>query len=191
MRRTVVFMVVAALMVAMVSGAAMAKGKPAGKGKPGKAKKNPVVTYVFKGEVASVDQDSVVVGVEKGNKFARSYVGQQVDFAVNGSTRIVEDDVKTAFSDLDAGDRALVKVRAPKRGAESFTARMVVAESPVAYYFDADGDGIGAGEPEYYFAGEEPEGYVSEGGDNCADVANPDQADADDNGIGDACEPAV
>jgi hypothetical protein len=190
LRRSVVFLVAVALLVAVVSGTALAKGKPAGKGKLAQ-KKNPVVTYVFKGEVASVDGDSVVVSVEKGNKFARSYAGQQVDFAVNGTTRIVEDDAKTTLSDLDEGDRAVVKVRAPKSGAESFTARMVVAESPVAYYFDADGDGIGAGEAEYYFSGEEPEGYVSEGGDNCADVANPDQADDDDNGVGDACEPVI
>ena len=191
MRKTVVFMVVAALMVAMVSGAALAKGKPAGK--PGKVKKNPIVTYVFKGEIASVDETngSAAVDVKKGNKFARSYAGQQVDFAVNGATRIVEDDVETTLSNLDVGDRALVQVRAPKSGAVSFTANKVVAESPVAYYFDADGDGIGAGEAEYYFSGEEPEDYVSEDGDNCADVANPDQADADGNGIGDACEPVV
>jgi hypothetical protein len=61
-----------------------------------------------------------------------------------------------------------------------------VAESPVAYY--SDGDGIGADEPKYYFAGEEPEDYVGTGGDNCVDAANPDQADADGDGIGDACD---
>jgi len=67
---------------------------------------------------------------------------------------------------------------------------MISVESPLAYYADADGDGIGAGEPQHYFAGEEPGGYASVGGDNCADVANPDQADADSNGVGDVCEPA-
>ena len=143
MRRSVVFLVAVALLVAVVSGTALAKGKPAGKGKPAQ-KKNPVVTYVFKGEVAAVSDGSLVIDVEEGNKFAGGFAGQQVDFAVNGTTKVVEDDVKTTLSDLDEGDRAVVKVRAPKSGAESFTARMVVAESPVAYYFDADGDGIGA-----------------------------------------------
>lgn len=187
MRKFFVFALVAMLAVAMVGGVAQAKGKPAGKGKPAQ-KKDPVVTYIFKGEVASVDTESVVASVQKGNKFAKSYAGQQVDFSVNENTRIVEDDVEATLLDLDAGDRALVQLRAPKSGATSFTARMVVAESPQAYYFDADGDGIGAGEAEYYFADEVPEGYVSEGGDNCADVANADQLDTDDNGIGDACE---
>jgi hypothetical protein len=125
-----VFVLVASLMLAMVAGVADAKGRPAGKGKPAQ-KKNPVVTYVFKGEVVSADADSVVVSVEKGNKFAKSYAGQQVDFAANGATRVVEDDVKTVVSDLDAGDRVLVQLRAPKSGASDFTARMIVAESPV------------------------------------------------------------
>lgn len=187
MRKLFVLALAAMLALTMSAGVAQAKGKPAGKGKP--PKKDPVVTYVFEGEVVSVDADSAVVDVQKGNQFARSYVGSQVDFSVTGTTKIVEDDAKAVLSDLDPGDRALVQLRAPKSGASSFVASKIVAESPVAYYLDADGDSIGAGEPEYYFAGEEPEGYVTQGGDNCADVANPDQVDTDDNGVGDACEP--
>jgi hypothetical protein len=190
MKKSMVFVLVASLMLAMVAGVADAKGRPAGKGKPAQ-KKVPVVTYVFAGEVSSADANSVLVSVEKGNKFARSYAGRQVDFPANGSTKVVEDDAKTVVSDLDAGDRVVVQVRAPKSGASDFTARMIVAESPVPFYFDADGDGVGTGEAEYFFAGEEPEGYVETGGDNCADVANPDQADADGDGVGDACDEPV
>jgi hypothetical protein len=48
-------MVVATLMLTLVAGLAQAKGKPAGKG-------SPVVTYVFKGKVSSVDEDYVGTG---------------------------------------------------------------------------------------------------------------------------------
>ena len=105
---------------------------------------------------------------------------------MNESTEVVEDDDEAAFSDLDTDDSALVQVRAPKSGTSDVTAGKIVAESPVAYY--SDGDGIGADEPKYYFAGEEPEDFVGTGGDNCVDAANPDQADADGDGIGDACD---
>lgn len=58
---------------------------------------------------------------------------------------------------------------------------------PVPYYFDADGDGFGAGDPVEYVPGTEPPGWVRWSGDNCPDVANLDQTDSDGDGIGDAC----
>ncbi len=174
-------------MLTLVAGLAQAKGKPVDKGKSG-GKGKPDVTYVFHGKVSSVAEESVTVSVEKGNSFAKSYAGKDVDFSKNESTKVVEDDEEAALSDLDADDRVMVQVRAPKGSTPDFTARMIVAESPVAYYLDADGDGVGAAEPEYYFAGEEPEDYVGIGGDNCPDVSNPEQADADGDGVGDACD---
>ena len=187
MRRFMVFALAGALMVAMVSGVAFAKGKPAKK----PPKKTPTVAHVFQGEVLSVDADSVVVSVEKGNDFAKPFFGKQLDIAANAKTKVVEDDVKTTLSDLEAGDAVVLKSMAP-RGSQAFTANMIVATSPTAlYYFDADGDGIGAGEAEEFVVDEQPEGYVSEGGDNCAEVANADQLDSDTNGVGDACEPVA
>ncbi|QIN78668.1 hypothetical protein GBA65_09215 [Rubrobacter marinus] len=188
MRRSMVFVLVAALLVAMTTGVAGAKGKPAKK--PDK-KPAPPVAHVFRGEIVAVDADSVLVSVEGGNSFAKPFVGKRLDIAANSRTKVVEDDVKTRLSNLDAGDAVVAKAMAP-RGSQSFTADMFVATSPTApYYLDADGDGIGAGEPRTFVIDEQPEGYVSASGDNCADVANPDQADADGNGTGDACEPVV
>ena len=185
MKKSMIFVVVMSLLVAMLSGTALAKGKPTKK-----PAKNPAVMYVFEGEVLSVDADSVVVGVKKGNAFAKPFFGKQLDIAANAKTKVVEDDVKTTLSDLDVGDAVVLKSEAP-RGAQSFTANMIVGTSPTAlYYFDADLDGIGAGEAEEFIVDKQPEGYVSEGGDNCADASNPDQLDSDANGIGDACEPA-
>lgn len=117
------------MLVAAVSGTALAKGKPAGKGKPAQ-KKNPVVTYVSKGEVAAVSDGSLVMDVEKGNKFARGFAGQQVEFVVTDATKVEKDDVPVTLAELAAGDEVLVQSRAPKNGAESFTARKVVAETP-------------------------------------------------------------
>ncbi len=187
MKRSMVFVLVTALLVAMTTGVAGAKGKPT----PKPPKKAPAVAHVFQGEVVSVDADSVLVNVAGGNSFAKPFFGKQLDVAANSRTKVVEDDVKTTLSDLDAGDAVTVKTMAP-RGSQSFTAAVVVATSPTAlYYFDADNDGIGAGEGEEFIVDEQPEGYVAEGGDNCADVSNADQSDADGNGTGDACEPVA
>ena len=55
------------------------------------------------------------------------------------------------------------------------------------WYADADGDGFG--DPnDLLRACEQPEGYVANGDDNCPGTYNPDQADNNGNGIGDACE---
>lgn len=129
MKRTAAMALAAAFMFASVGGGvAEAKGKPASPGK--KAKKQPTVAYVFKGEVAAVDADSVIVQVEKGNKFARGYVGQELDAAVDGATKINKDDARATLADLEAGDGVVVKARELK-GATTFTARIVNAESPV------------------------------------------------------------
>lgn len=131
MKRSMIFVVAAALMISMVAGVAQAKGRPAGKGKP-EGKGNPMVTYVFKGSIASVQDGSVTVDVNRGNKFARSYAGQQMEIAVDDATRVVKDDAPATLGDLVPGDKVVVQSRAPRLGAESFTAKRIVAQSESA-----------------------------------------------------------
>ena len=112
---------------------------------------------------------------------------------MEGATKIVLDDAKAALSKLEADD-LVVQAKAPA-GANSstsgFAARVLDAKTPPAPYYH-DGDGIGAGEAEWYAPGDEPSVWVSRGGpDNCPEASNADQTDTDADGIGDACEASV
>ncbi|NOZ07602.1 MAG: T9SS type A sorting domain-containing protein [FCB group bacterium] len=55
------------------------------------------------------------------------------------------------------------------------------------YFDDPDGDDWGSGAGVFYCPWDAPAGWVENGEDNCPEVYNPDQADTDGNGVGDAC----
>ena len=56
------------------------------------------------------------------------------------------------------------------------------------WYRDTDGDGIGNAADGLLQQCPAPFGFTRVGGDNCTTIPNPDQADANANGSGDACE---
>ena len=145
MKKMTLLALVAALVVALTAGTAVAKP---GKGKG--PKKEKTVTYVFQGTVAEVNQagtdpttglpitdpdtgepveDAVVVDVKKGNKAAKSYVGQQAEFAVDSATKIERNDQEAPLAKIQQGDKVMVQVEAPA-SATSFAAKIISAEGP-------------------------------------------------------------
>jgi len=60
--------------------------------------------------------------------------------------------------------------------------------NPITLFRDVDGDGVGNAADGIIFTCQSTAGYVPTNGDNCPTVANPSQADANANGLGDACE---
>jgi hypothetical protein len=64
----------------------------------------------------------------------------------------------------------------------------LVCLQPLSWYRDVDGDGYGAAEDGTLVTCDPPAGYALLSGDNCPEIANPDQSDSNANSIGDACE---
>ena len=56
------------------------------------------------------------------------------------------------------------------------------------WYRDLDGDGVGSAVDGVLTQCTQPSGYAAANGDNCPTIPNPDQADVNSNGLGDACE---
>ena len=113
-RNTAALVAIAAL---AVPAGAVAKGKL-----QGEKVKQRTVTYVLKGSVASIDAgaQSVVVKVARGNRHGRALVGRELTVTLAGAKVSVADtnrDGTAGVADVQSGDRVLVQVRLPRRGA--------------------------------------------------------------------------
>ena len=139
MRKILLLALTGALLVAMAAGTATAKGPGSGKslGK-GKSKGPATVTYVFKGEMASVAEDgsSFEMAVHSGNKAAHAAVASGEPLGLTVITETTETENKTkvelngqeaTMADLQAGDKVVVQSKAPK-GTTSFKADKISAE---------------------------------------------------------------
>ena len=117
MRKLVVLMAAAALVVALAAGTATAKQN--GKNR---------ATYNFKGTVQEVAADGsyLIVDVTDGNRRAREHVGVQ-QFGVNEDTKIEINEEDALLSELVPGDEVMVQSRAAK-DATTFVARKVSVE---------------------------------------------------------------
>jgi membrane protein implicated in regulation of membrane protease activity len=120
MRIAMALFAIMVLMAALMAGTAAAKQ---GKGPDLK-------TLNFKGTVAAIAEDgsSISVDVEKGNKAARSWVGQQASFTVTDGTRVEVEGIEDAsLTDVQSGDWVHVQSKAPEDASE-FVARKVWVE---------------------------------------------------------------
>ncbi len=126
MRKTMVLVAVAALMVALVAGSAAAKQNG----------KN-VATYNFKGTLVEVapDGSSVSVNVTDGNgrgrEVAEAYALAHPDepmVFLTPETKVEIDDAPATLSDLAAGDEVRVQSKAPKNAPTNFVARKISVE---------------------------------------------------------------
>jgi uncharacterized protein YjdB len=129
MRKAMILMTVAALMVALMAGTAAAKQNGKGQGNSGKAPA--LVTYNFKGTVEEVSEGgtSITVDVTDGNKAARAHLGSQT-FNVTSETKInVDDQEGAALEEIGEGYSVVVQSKAEKN-ATSFDARVISAEAP-------------------------------------------------------------
>ena len=149
----------------------------------GSAGNLPIGTQV--GPAGSYGSGTVIVGTAPGN------------WQLNGSNyfgfRFVGADGQTRYgwgrfdigAALNGPDRTIAEI-----AYESVPGvPIVVGDASCATWFrDVDGDGFGSSADGTLVSCSQPAGYSLVNGDNCAAIANPDQADTNANLIGDACE---
>jgi hypothetical protein len=136
MRKILLLALTGALLVAMAAGTATAKGPGSGKGSDsskgqGKGKGPATVTYVFKGEMASVAEDGSTFEIllTDANKAGLKAAAKDapLNLTVTPETKGELNDQEATMADLQAGDKVVVQSKVPK-GVTSFNADNISAE---------------------------------------------------------------
>jgi hypothetical protein len=129
-------LLVAVVVALTVSASAAIAVPPPGKGKPATTGPNckPKVSVVLKGTLAAEPgATSISVTVTRANRHGRAYVtaSQPLSVTVNADTKVRRQGKKT-LTDLDAGDRVVVKARACKADLAAATPPALTAAQVVA-----------------------------------------------------------
>lgn len=109
----------AAVAVMAVPAVAIAKGPPSGKGSGGThGKSAPKVMYVLKGTLSGYTaangstNGSITIAVSHSNRHGQALKGQSLTIPVSAATKI---SLASGLTTIAAGDRGIVKIRAPKK----------------------------------------------------------------------------
>ncbi len=129
-------LLVAIVLALTVSASAAIAVPPPGKGKPATGPNcKPKVSVVLKGTLAAEPgATSISVTVTRANRHGRAYVtaSQPLSVTVNADTKVRRQGKKT-LTDLDAGDRVVVKARACKADLAAATPPALTAAKVIAH----------------------------------------------------------
>ena len=135
------------------------------------------------GATGSFGSGAVVVGAAPGNWSlnASNYFGFRF-VASDGATKYGWGRFVVGAA-INGADRMIAELAYDDSGAP-----ILIAPCAQVWYRDIDGDGYGSAADGTMMSCAQTTGYSPASGDNCPSIPNPNQADANANGVGDVCE---